>query len=379
MQATSDHAERKGARRGSRGIQLRLHFGMTPATPTAVADRSFPNKHPASAPAARPPGLPAALLAALAQGEPVHAGQLASHLGLTRAAVWKQVQCLRKLGLGISAQPGGGYRSDAPLDLLDAAGLLAELAPATRARLGDLAVHAQLDSTSSELLRRVGSDPRDRLVCLAEVQTRGRGRRGRSWRTPLGGGIALSLLKRFDGAMASLAGLSLVAGVATADALEDCGFPGVGLKWPNDLVADGRKLGGILVELGGDALGPCHAVIGIGINSRLGAHGAAIDQPWTDLATLGGGTAPARHRVAARVLDRLVAALDTFAAQGFAAFAAAYARRDTLCGHTVRVVTAGAPQDGVARGVDARGALRVALADGERALDAGEVSIRRRA
>lgn len=341
-----------------------------------MADRLIPNNKNAAA-AAAPRALPSALLAALAQGEPVSGSELALRLGLTRAAVWKQVERLRELGLGISAQAGGGYRPDAPLDLLDAAAILAEVAPATRARLGDLAVHAQLDSTSSELLRRVALDSRDRLVCLAEVQTRARGRRGRAWRMPLGGGIALSLLQRFEGAMASLAGLSLVAGIAVVEALQDCGVSGIGLKWPNDLVADGRKLGGILVELGGDAMGPCHAVIGIGINSRLGVHGAAIDQPWTDLATLGGGAAPSRNLVAARVLEHLVDALDAFAARGFAAFAPAYARHDVLRGRAVRVLmAAGAQEEGIAHGVDARGALRVVFADGERVLDAGEVSLR---
>lgn len=320
--------------------------------------------------------MPHALLAALARGEQVPSRELALRPGLSRAALWKQVERLRGLGLGISAQPGGGYRAEAEFDLLDAPTILALLPADTRAGLGDLAVHTQLDSTSSELLRRAATDPRDRLACLAEVQNAARGRRGRAWRMPLGGGIALSLLQRFDGPMVSLAGLSLVVGVAVADALEDCEVPGVGLKWPNDLVAHGRKLGGILVELGGDAMGPCHAVIGIGINSRLGAFGRAIEQPWTDLATLRGGSAPPRNRVAACVLTRLVAALDVFALQGFAAFAPAYARRDVLQGNAVRVLVADGTREGVACGVDARGALRVAFADGERALDAGEVSIR---
>lgn len=328
---------------------------------------------PASARAAL---LPQALLATLARGEAVSARELADRLGLTRAAVWKQVERLRALGLGISAQPGGGYRADAPIDLLDTGAINTLLTPTARAKLGELALYPQIDSTSSELLRRAVVDPRDGQVCLAEVQSAARGRRGRVWRMPLGGGVALSLLKRFDGAMVSLAGLSLVVGVAVVDALEECGVGGVGLKWPNDLVADGRKLGGILVELGGDAMGPCHAVMGIGINSRLGRSGREIDQPWTDLATLAGASAPSRNRVAAGVLNRLVAAMETFADQGFAAFAAAYARRDVLQGREVRVLAAGGVRDGIARGVDARGALRVEFADGERVLDAGEVSIR---
>lgn len=360
-----ENSEPDGSRRVQHAVTLRSMMTLARSAPRHAAD-------PASAP-------PWALLALLAPGAPMSGRELAARLGVTRAAVWKQVERLRELGLEITARPGGGYCTAAPLDLLDASAIRAAMAPSARARLGDLAVHAELDSTSSELLRRVQSDPRDGLACLAEVQAQGRGRRGRAWRMPLGGGLALSLLKRFDGAMASLAGLSLVAGVAVAEALDDLGLGGIGLKWPNDLVAGGRKLGGILVELGGDAMGPCHAVIGIGLNLRLGAHGAAIDQPWTDLATLDGGALPARNLLAARVLERLLEALDGFAAEGFAAFAAAYARRDALRGQPVRVLVAGGAQDGVAQGVDARGALRVAFADGERVLDSAEISIRTRA
>lgn len=317
------------------------------------------------------------LLAELARGVAVSGSVLAARLGVTRAAVWKQVESLRASGLAVSADCASGYRLDAPLDLLDLKLIGAELGARERSRLGEIALHWQLDSTSSELLRRVASDPRDGLVCLAEIQNRGRGRRGRRWHMPLGGGVALSLLKRFEGGIATLAGLSLVAGVAAVHALADLGIGGVGLKWPNDLVARGAKLGGILVELGGDSMGPCHAVIGIGINVRIdAARGAAIDQPWIDLTTLADGDPPARNRLVARLLAHLVDAFDRFAISGFAAFADAYAQHDVLCGQPVNVLRAETSRHGIARGVDKRGALRVAFADGERAVDSGEVSIR---
>lgn len=317
------------------------------------------------------------MLAELANGR-AHAGSvLATKLGVTRAAIWKQVERLRELGLDISAQPASGYCLDAPVQLLDATRIAAALTPMARARLGDLRVHWQLDSTSSELLRRANTDPRDSFACLAEIQSQGRGRRGRVWRMPLAGGIALSLLKRFDGGMASLAGLSLVVGVAAVQALEECGIDGVGLKWPNDLVANGAKLAGILVELGGDALGPCHAVIGIGINYRLGARaGIAIDQPWTDLANLATAALPSRNEIVARLLSRLLDALDRFAAHGFAAFADDYAHHDVLRGRRIDVLRADGSREGVVRGVDMRGALLVAFADGQRAVDSGEISVR---
>lgn len=329
---------------------------------------------------ARPasPSAPPALLIALAAGEAVSGRELATRLGISRAAVWKQIERLRELGLEVEAQAGRGYRLAAPVEWLDAGRIRAGLSSTEAARLADLAVHWQIDSTSSELQRRAAVDPRDGLACLAERQDAGRGRRGRTWRTPLGGGLALSLLKRFDDGMAALGGLSLVAGVAAVRALADCGVEGVGLKWPNDLVAHGRKLGGILVELGGDATGPCHAVIGIGLNLRLDAHtAAAIDQPWIDLAALTGGDAlPSRNRLAAQLIAQLGAALERFAASGFGAFRDDYAKLDLLRGRPVRVLRGETSEDGVAVGIDARGALRVAFADGERRVDGGEVSVR---
>lgn len=351
--------------RGAVGLRLRCR----PA-PGYTAGMSVPVARARSAPV--PP-----LLAALAHGEAVSGSDLAARLGVSRAAVWKQIGRLRELGLEIEAQAGRGYRLAAPIEWLDARRIRAALEPAEAARLSDLMVHWQLDSTSSELQRRAAADARDGLACLAEWQDAGRGRRGRVWRTPLGGGLALSLLKRFDDGMAALGGLSLVVGVTAARALSDCGIEGIGLKWPNDLVARDAKLGGILVELGGDATGPCHAVIGIGLNLRLDARtAAAIDQPWIDLATLAGAAPPSRNWLAARLLARLGAALDQFAAQGFAAFVEEYRRLDVLRGRAVRVQRAGTSEDGVALGIDARGALRVAFADGERCIDGGEVSVR---
>ncbi|MCK9537540.1 biotin--[acetyl-CoA-carboxylase] ligase [Dokdonella sp.] len=265
----------------------------------------------------------------------------------------------------------------ASLDSLVAATIRAAVSPAVRAALGELSYHGEIDSTNAELLRRSRSDPRDRLVSIADMQKQGRGRQGRTWRQRPGGGLALSMLKRFDGPMAGLAGLSLAAGTACVAALEDCGLGDIGLKWPNDLFSGGRKLGGILVELGGAAAGPCHAVVGIGINLQLGEAGAALDQPWTDLATLGHGHEPSRNQLAARILDRLCPALDHFAVHGFAPFQEAFAEHDVLRDRPVRVLVGGASRSGTARGVDGRGALRVAFEDGEQVFDAAEIRLER--
>jgi BirA family biotin operon repressor/biotin-[acetyl-CoA-carboxylase] ligase len=317
------------------------------------------------------------LLLALSAHASCSGSELAIRAGVTRAAVWKQVEALREAGVVIDARAGSGYRLSAPIELLDVQRIVEYLPAPVRDRLGPIAVHWSLDSTNSELLRRASTDAQPVAACLAERQTRGRGRRGRAWHTPLAGGLALSLRWRFDAGMASLAGLSLATGVAVVEALEACDVRNVALKWPNDVVADGRKLAGILVELAGDALGPCHAVIGIGINLRLDAAViAAIDQPVTDLATLAGTAMPGRNAFAASVLAHLVAAMERFAAHGFAAFAEGFDAHDALRGRRVLADSGGGRREGIAAGVDALGRLRVTCDDADIVVDSGEVSVR---
>lgn len=318
----------------------------------------------------------AAMLKALPDGRPRSGADLAGQFGITRAAVWKRVAQLRRLGVPISGRAGSGYRLEAPIDLLDARVIAEAMPGAARAALGAIDVRWRIDSTNAELKRCAALDPGRLRACLAEFQTAGRGRRGRAWQMPLGGGIALSLLHPFERGVGALGGLSLAAGIAVIDGLEQCGIGGLGLKWPNDVVAGGRKLAGILVELGGDALGPCHAVIGVGLDVRIGKQaGTAIDQPWTDLAGLV-PVVPARNRIAACLLDTLLRHLGRFEAEGFTAFADAYARCDVLRGRAVRVLTASGERTGTADGIDAHGALRIVTADGPIVVDSGEVSVR---
>lgn len=303
---------------------------------------------------------------------------LARAAGVTRAAVWKRIQALREAGLDIEARAGQGYVLRQPADLLDAASLRAALPAAVAAGVETLEVAWSLDSTNSELLRRAPS--RRSAVLLAERQTAGRGRMGRAWASPLGAQVCLSVRRGFDGGLARLGGLSLVAGVAVAEALRALGVGQVGLKWPNDLVAGDRKLAGLLVEGGGEHGGPVHAVIGLGLNVRLPATAAAaIDQPWTDLARLLDATAlPPRNAIAAAVLAHLLPALDAFDHEGLAPFLPRYAALDALCGRPVRVSSGDTAIEGQAAGLAADGGLRVATAAGERIFHAGEVSVRTR-
>lgn len=317
------------------------------------------------------------LLASTPAGQVRSGQELALRCGVSRAAIWKQVAALRALGLPVRAQPGSGYRLEWPIEAL-AAERIAEAA-ALPGPAPAISVLWRCDSTNSECLRRAADLPSG-AACLAEIQDAGRGRRGRAWHLPLGGGLALSVLWRFDTGMSRLGGLSLVAGVALMRALEDFGLAGCGLKWPNDAVACGAKFAGILVELGGDALGPCVAVIGVGVNLRIGAYApagaAGAESAWTDLARVAGGEPPGRNAFAGRLLARLVESLGVFERDGFAAFRDPFARYDVLAGHTVRVGSRDGVRSARALGVDAQGALRLRGEDGEFVVTSGEVSVR---
>lgn len=315
-----------------------------------------------------------ALLARLCAG-PASGAELARDFGISRSAVWKRVQGLRAAGVDVQAQPGRGYELAQPLQLLDAAALRAGLSADARAELAGLEVLFDTDSTNAVALR----EPvpvRGTVAWLAERQSAGRGRRGRDWSSPLAAHVYLSLSRRFDCGIAGLQGLSLAVGVATVEALHALGCTRVGLKWPNDLLADGRKLGGILVELGGDAAGPMHVVVGLGLNVAMPAQAArGIDQPWCDLAMLS-PTPPSRQAVCLALLDALLPMLARFEREGLAPFLPGWERHDLLAGRPVRLVEGDRVHEGVAAGIARDGALRLRQVGGERCFHAGEASLR---
>lgn len=319
-----------------------------------------------------------ALLQRLADG-PVSGDVLARTLGVTRAAVWKRLRALREAGVVIEAMPGRGYWLRQPPDWLDKDAIWAALPAACRARIATLDVAWTVDSTNTRLLQQAVPE-QGCAVLLAERQTAGRGRRGRAWMSPLAAHVYLSLARRFDGGLARLGGLSLVAGIATAEAMQALGLSQVRLKWPNDLVVPAeagiRKLGGLLVEGGGEAGGAARAVIGLGLNVRMPADWAAqLDQPWIDLATL--QTTLTRNDVVACLLAHLVPALECFDRDGLTPFLGRYAALDVLAGRVVRVLGATGAIDAVVLGIAADGALRIRDAQGmERCVHAGDVSVR---
>lgn len=264
-----------------------------------------------------------ALVRRLADGDFVSGETLGADMGISRAAIWKQLQQLQEYGLDVESVKGRGYRIPGGLDLLDKMAITDELGPQSRACLAALHLEPVLGSTNSWLLRQLAAGSvAPGTACLAEQQSQGRGRRGRAWISPFGCNLYCSLGWEFEQGVAALEGLSLAVGVAAVAALEKLGLTGVNLKWPNDLLWQGRKLGGVLLEISGDASGLCQVVIGIGLNVSMPEPlAASIDQPWVNLAEIaGGGGLPSRSRVAGMLLDEIILMLCQFQQQGFAPF-----------------------------------------------------------
>ncbi len=316
---------------------------------------------------------PSELMRELAGGEAVSGAMLAARLGVTRAAIWKQMAALRALGLPIEGRSGGGYRLPWPTQLLDAGRIEAAL---TDAAAAPVQVHWTLDSTQDELARHL-RDAADLTVVLAEHQQAGRGRRGRGWHSPPGSGICLSCLKRFAAGPAALSGLSIAVGVCVVRALVEAGVPEPMLKWPNDVVTTQGKLAGILIEVGGESEGPCVARVGVGLNLRpVATMHAEPNLPAVDLATLCGGTRPDRNQLAAGLIRHLRAGLQRFEQHGLEPFAVDFARLDALAGQPLQVRGPQGVTVGIGRGIDTRGALCVETDGRISAVCSGEVSVR---
>ncbi|HEY6863597.1 MAG TPA: biotin--[acetyl-CoA-carboxylase] ligase [Burkholderiales bacterium] len=259
-----------------------------------------------------------------------------------------------------------------PPDSLDSAALASRLPTPLSVEVLD-----ECASTSSVLLERAARGAAHGSVVACEHQSAGRGRRGNPWVSARGGSLAFSLLWRFGRPPAALPGLSLAVAVMVARALEREGVAGVRLKWPNDLLLGDGKLGGILVELSGDAAGASAAVIGVGLNVHLDAEARArIGQPAADLAQCA-APLPSRTGLLAALLESLAEGLSRFAREGFAPFRDEWQRRHAWQGRRVALASSGRRVvEGEALGVAEDGALVLRSPDGVERFHSGELSLR---
>lgn len=311
------------------------------------------------------------LLQILSDGD-FHSGEeLGTQLGVTRAAVWKQLKKLEALNIPLSSVKGKGYRLSDAIQLLNEEVIKDNIS----GRLDCLEVLLNTESTNSYLLEKASDHMGKRYAVLAEKQESGRGRRGRTWVSPFGKNIYLSMLWSFSGGIGSLEGLSLVIAIAVERALTELGVDDAKLKWPNDVYLNNKKLAGILLEVSGEYSGYCQVVIGIGLNINLSEFDAKnIDQPWAQLSEHLKDTD--RNTIAAVMINHLIKAIEEFDKNGFAAFKDYWVERDAFLNKEVDLILPNLTRSGIARGVNSKGELLLETGKGLESINAGELSLR---
>ena len=303
-----------------------------------------------------------------------HSGQaLGVALGISRSAVWKQLQHLEaELGLSIHKVRGRGYQLAAPLTLLDPL-TIREQAPSCD---WPVLIFDSIDSTNAQALRAIECGQAAPFLVLAERQTAGRGRRGRKWASPFAENVYYSLVLRIEGGMRQLEGLSLVVGLAVMQALRELGIPAAGLKWPNDVLVGQKKIAGILLELVGDPADVCHVVLGVGINVNMQMTDE-VDQQWTSM-RLESGKAFDRNHLVAVLGEKLQAYLNRHQIGGFSAIQAEWEQNHLWQGRAVSLIAGVNQIDGEVLGIDSQGALRLKVDGVEKVFSGGELSLRLR-
>ncbi|WP_392891923.1 bifunctional biotin--[acetyl-CoA-carboxylase] ligase/biotin operon repressor BirA [Pseudomonas migulae] len=303
-----------------------------------------------------------------------HSGQaLGAALGVSRSAVWKQLQLLEaELGLSVHKVRGRGYQLASPLTLLDSAEI-AEQAPSCD---WPVLVFDSIDSTNAEALRTIERGKVAPFLVLAERQTSGRGRRGRKWASPFAENVYYSLVLRIEGGMRQLEGLSLVVGLAVMQTLRELGISDVGLKWPNDVLVGQKKIAGILLELVGDPADVCHVVLGVGINVNMQLT-SEIDQEWTSM-RLESGRAFDRNHLVAKLGGVLQVYLGRHQTDGFPAIQSEWEQNHLWQGRAVSLIAGVNQIDGEVLGIDSQGALRLRVDGVEKVFSGGELSLRLR-
>lgn len=315
-----------------------------------------------------------ALLTRLAGGAAAPPAECAELLGVAAADLDGLMSVL--VDYGVRRRRDGSLRIPGGLILLDAQRMGARLASEFAAPPA-IDVLGVVGSTNDIARAHIESGRTEPRAILAEAQTAGRGRRGRAWSSPVAANIYMSYLDAIGGGLDDARGLSLVTGIAVAEAIEAASGVDVRLKWPNDLLVGDRKLGGILVELVLAGAGNAFGVLGIGVNVRVPVHvGAAIDQPFIDLTEAAGGSID-RNDLAAAVVAHLHRYAADFRSRGFdEELQQRWQARDPFLDRRVVARSELGELRGVARGIDANGALVIETSTERVTVGAGNVSLR---
>ena len=317
------------------------------------------------------------ILQTLAGGEFISGTELGEVSGVSRTAVAKHIDGLRELGLDIFSVKGRGYKLAKPIDLLNHASIEYNYSKVQQvAYPGTCYIEPIIDSTNTFLKTKLAEGVlKDGDVCLAESQTAGRGRQGKTWVSPFASSIYMSIYRRFSGGYQTISGLSLVIGLAVADALDELGVKDVQLKWPNDIYVNMQKIAGILIEIEGAVGDEVDSIIGIGVNVSLPADVSGIDQAFTDCNTH--TLAPiSRNELVALLLKFLNIHLDTFIVYGLVPFMDRWHSKDAFYHKAVKLLAGQSVIEGIGMGINETGAILLQVNGELQAFHGGEISVR---
>jgi BirA family transcriptional regulator, biotin operon repressor / biotin---[acetyl-CoA-carboxylase] ligase len=299
------------------------------------------------------------VLNALNDGEWHTGSDMASSLGISRTAIWKIINRLKKYNIDIQSQHQG-YQLSAPHILLQKK----QIENFIKSHQTSLEIYEILPSTSDYLKRKQPLKAKN--ICLAEYQTQGKGRLGREWASPFGRNIYCSLSYMFNKDISELSGLSLAVGVLVAQALEVVNpLLNPLLKWPNDIYIGQQKVGGILIELMAEANGKSIAIISFGLNVNMKDEPLAINQPWTSLEHVLNEKLD-RNIAVGHLLAGILDGMELFAKKGFGAFKDQWTKYDTLVNKQVNITMGKDTTSGIAKGIDNQGYLLLQLTNGQK-------------
>ena len=308
---------------------------------------------------------PLKLINILADGQ-FHSGEeLANQFGITRAGINKYIKVLREWGIILSSVQGKGYCLASPIDLLDKVKIDENYGEDSHVEVLPI-----IDSTNQYLLNNI-----EKLQtgdsCVAEFQSKARGRRGRQWFAPFGSNLYFSMYWRLDQGIAAAMGLSLVVGIVMADTLREISNQDIKVKWPNDLYLDDQKLAGILVELAGKTGDCAHVVIGVGVNLMMtNPDPNIVNQKWANLGKVD------RNLLVAKVAKNLKTKLRDFEQHGLTPFLNDWQRLDNFVNRPVKLLIGDNVIRGVAKGINEQGALLLEQNGETKAFIGGEISLR---
>jgi BirA family biotin operon repressor/biotin-[acetyl-CoA-carboxylase] ligase len=316
------------------------------------------------------------ILRLLSDGQ-FHSGvQLAEVLGVSRTTISNRIAQWNTQGVVIDSVTGKGYRLHSPIQWLNKEQVWSKISSSVQQHISSFDVLQFVSSTNDVVAKNLAQQHQSGIICITEMQGAGRGRRGREWLSPPAGNFYGSVGWIFNDGFSVIEGLSLAVGVAIIKAMESVGASDLELKWPNDVLHQGKKIAGILIEMTGEVGGACQVVVGVGVNLQLPeVIKQQITQPVTDLYSIC-GHAVNRQIITAEIISEIIILLSGYDKTGFSKWQNEWLSYDAFKNKPILIIGMQEPLHGIARGVDEHGNLLLETEGEMMKVYGGEVSLR---